>query len=485
MEIYKTFIKKIGLIGLSNVLISLSSLFLIPILTKNLSIAEYGMWVQIVVTVGLIPNIITLGLPFSMIRFLASSTDITKIREGFYSIFLFCSVIALVFSLLLFIFSGIISRYLLTDTLIIKMLAILLFFACLNIITLNFFRTFQKMVKYNLFSLMNTYIGFFLIIILILITHNIIGALIGLLVSYILLFIISFSYIVSEIGFKLPKFNMITKYLSFGLPTIPGNLSNWIIDSSDRYIIGIILGVSFVGLYNPGYTLGNIIMMFATPFSILLPSILANHFDKNENLTVETILEYSFKYFILLTIPAVFGLTLLSKSLLYIIATPDIAITGYLITPFTAISSLLFGAGSIIAQILILKMKTRTNAIIGITAAILNLILNLLLISYIGLLGAALATLIAYIITFGLKLFYSFKFIKFNLNIKLVIKCIISSIFMSTFIILINPTTIINIIITIGISTIIYTMSILILKGITKEEFKYFKQLLQLNRKST
>ena len=46
MEEYKLFIKRLGLVGLSNILVSLSAIILIPILTKTLSIQDYGVWVQ-------------------------------------------------------------------------------------------------------------------------------------------------------------------------------------------------------------------------------------------------------------------------------------------------------------------------------------------------------------------------------------------------------------------------------------------------------
>ena len=62
-------------------------------------------------------------------------------------------------------------------------------------------------------------------------------------------------FIITNIGFKIPKFENMMEFLSFGLPTIPANLSSWLVDSSDRYVIGILLGSAFVGYYSPGYTL--------------------------------------------------------------------------------------------------------------------------------------------------------------------------------------------------------------------------------------
>ena len=66
---YKLFVQRIGLVGITNILIALSSLILLPILTKGLSITEYGTWVLIMTTIALIPNVANLGLPYTMVRF--------------------------------------------------------------------------------------------------------------------------------------------------------------------------------------------------------------------------------------------------------------------------------------------------------------------------------------------------------------------------------------------------------------------------------
>jgi len=66
---YKQFARRIGLIGITNLLIGLSGLILLLILTKTLPIEEYGTYVQLTVTIGLFPGIVMLGLPYTMVRF--------------------------------------------------------------------------------------------------------------------------------------------------------------------------------------------------------------------------------------------------------------------------------------------------------------------------------------------------------------------------------------------------------------------------------
>ena len=332
------------------------------------------------------------------------------------------------------------------------------------------------MKKYSIFLLLQTYLGVFIVSYFAINEFDIYMAAVGLLIANIITFIVMFAFVILSIGFKIPKFKKMRGYLSFGLPTIPGNLSTWIVNASDRYVIGIFLGAAYVGYYSPGYTLGYFITMLMAPFSLLLPSILPQHYDENNIEKVVLFLKYSMKYFLLIAIPATFGLSILSKPILMILTTSEIALNGYLITPFAALSALLFGVYAIIGNVLVLEKKTQIIGTIWIIAAVLNLGLNILLVPYYGILAAALTTLIAYTIAFILTLKYSTKYVQFDLIF--ILKSVTASILMTALIILINPQNLLNIIITVIISAAVYFGLIIILKGINNQEIILFKNML-------
>ena len=481
MNEHKLFTQRIGLIGITNLLLSLSGIILLPILTKNIPIEEYGIWVQISVTIGLIPAVVMLGLPYTMVRFLAAAKKREEIQEGFYSIafiVLFTSAIA---SFLLFLFSKPIAATLFDNNLIIaRILSLIVFIECLNGLLLAFFRTFQQIKRYSIFLFIRTCLNVALVAYFVLSGYGIFGAVIGLLISTFFVFLIMASLIISEIGIKIPKFTHIREYLAFGIPTVPGNLSSWVVNSSDRYVIGIFLGTAFVGYYSPGYTLGNIINMFMAPLSFMLPVVLSKYYDENNMKEVKTVLRYSLKYFLLLAIPSAFGLSLLSKPILTILSTPEIASQGYLITPFVAASALLFGTRAVIGQIIILEKKTKISGTTWVMAGILNLGLNLIFIPYIGILGAAITTLLAFALALILISFYSFKYLKFDIDFRSILKSIFASIVMSLVIIQWNPIGLLNVLIVIGVCAVVYAAILLLLKGVKKDEIKFFKELFKV-----
>jgi O-antigen/teichoic acid export membrane protein len=481
MNEHKLFTQRIGLIGITNLIVGLSGIILLPILTKTLPIEEYGIWVQIGVTIGLIPAVATLGLPYTMVRFLAAAKKREEMQEGFYSIafiVLFTSAIA---SLLLFLLSKPIATALFDNNLTIaRILPLIVFIECLNVLLLDFFRTFQQIKRYSIFSFIRTCLHIILVAYFVLSGYGILGAVIGLLISSLVLFLIQAFLIVSEIGIKIPKFIHTREHLAFGLPIIPGALSHWVVNSSDRYVIGIFLGTAFVGYYSPGYILGSIIGMFVAPLVFMLPAVLSKYYDENNIDAVKTVLRYSLKYFLLLAIPATFGLSLLSKPLLTILSTPEIASQGYLITPFVALSSLLFGAYAVISHIIVLEKKTKIAGAIWVMAAILNLGLNLIFIPYIGILGAAITTLIAFTFAFILITRYSFKYFTFDIEFRFILKSIVASIIMSLVIVKWNPTGILNVLIVIGVCAVVYATILLLLCGIKKEEIEFFRGLFRL-----
>ena len=100
---FKSFTHRLGLLSIVNILIALSTFILLPILTKNLTINEYGVWNQIIVTISLITAISTLGLTYTMMWFLPSIKEKLKIKEEYYSLFLVVVISSLLISLIFFL----------------------------------------------------------------------------------------------------------------------------------------------------------------------------------------------------------------------------------------------------------------------------------------------------------------------------------------------------------------------------------------------
>lgn len=480
MEEHKLFVQRIGLVGMTNIIIGLSGLILMPVLTKNLTIQGWSVWSVFNITFAFIPLLANLGLPYTMVRFLAVKNKKDEIQEGFYSITFLLLFMGLISLLMIFLFSKQIALALFNgNTYVSMLLSAGVLISVLNTSFLSFFRTFQQMKLFSILSLVQTYLAVAVVTYLVLSGYGVTGAVFGYVIAQFVALLLAVVFVVHEIGFKFPEFKNMREYLSFGIPTIPVALSSWLVDLSDRFLILFLLGTVFVGYYSPAYTLGNVILMFGAPFAFLLPALLSFYYDQEKIGEVRKHLNYSFKYFMLISVPAVFGLSILSKPLLTLLTTPEITQNSYFITPFIAIGSFLFGIQGIISQILVLEKKTKILGSRWIAAAVLNICLNILLIPYYGIIVAAISTLVTYMFTFAVSWYYSLKYIKINLELDFIFKILFASILMSFVIIFINPTTIIGILGTVLMCSAVYLMIIFFLNGISKEEIEFFKKLVK------
>ena len=479
MSEYVRFIQRIGLVGLTNILISLSSLIFIPIITKSFTTAEYGMWAQVNTTIALVPNIANLGLPYTMVRFLSAEKDKQKIKDSFYPMITLTFISTLIICLLFIVFGNPIANALFNGSMqVLYITTAISFFEFMNLMLISYFRTFQQMKRYSLFLVLQSYIGVFVSIYLTYAGYDIETVVLGLLTGYVSVFIMMAFLIVRYLGIGLGKWSNLKEQLAFAIPTIPSNVSSWVVDSSDKYVIGILIGSVAVGCYSPGYALGSILLMFLSPFAVLLPAILPEHYEKGNIDEVDKYLSYSMKYYLLLTVPAAVGMSVLSKPLLYIITTPEIALGGYMVTPFVCLGAIFMGMYGITNNILILEKNTMILGKLWIIVAISNIALNIVLVPHLNILGAAIATLICYILAFAVTAIASKKTMRLPFDIKEMLKIIAASGIMGIIVHMMNPNGIINVLISILLGVIIYFAIIFILKGITRKEIAIFKDLI-------
>ena len=478
MDEYIQFIKRIGVVGIANILISLSGLIFIPIITKNFSTANYGVWAQVNTVIALVPNVVNLGLPYTMVRFLAAEKDKSIIKQSFYSMMLLVLASTLVMVAVFIVFSSQIANALFDGSMqIMAIVTVISFLACLNLMLLSYFRTFQRIAYYSGFLVLQTYIVVGVSIVLTLMHYPIEIVVLGLLTGYLLTFIAMAFLIVRELGFT-TKLKSLRDELKFAIPTVPNNVSSWVVDSSDKFVIGIFLGSAAVGCYSPGYALGSILLMFLTPFAVLLPAVLPEYFEAGDMEKVDTFLSYSMKYYLLITIPAAVGMSLLSKPLLYILTTDIIANQGFMVTPLVALGAIFMGIYGISNNIIILEKKTTILGYIWISVAILNIVLNIFAVPYLGIFGAGLATLVCYFFAFAVTLVYSRKYARLPFDYKSIAKILIASAIMGVFVKFANPYGIVNILIVIVIAVVIYFVVLFLLKGIDKKEINLIKGMI-------
>jgi len=467
---YKKFTKDIGLLGLAQIIAAISGILTLPVITKLLGAENYGIWTQLMVTIGVIMPVALLGLPYTLVIFLAGKKNEEEIQDGIWSVFTIIFGASLIISSLLLIFSNPISHFFSCPRIFVQILAVVIIFDYLNLVLSHVFRMFQQIKEYCFFGIFQTLGETLLIILSVVLGYGLFGAILSFLIIRILAFLAMGTLVIKRVGIRIPRFLRIKEYLSFSLPTIPGDISSWVIQSSDKYLIGFFLGTLFVGYYAPAYTLGSCLAFFIAPLSFILPAKLSEHHNTNEIDEVKNYLKHSLKYFLAVAIPSFFGLSILSKQILTIFSTTEIANNSYGIVPLVAFSTLISGAYVVIAQALSLKKKTSISGLIWVAAALLNLGGNFIFIPRFGIMGAAITTLLAYALAFALTWYFSLKAIKFEVEWNFIVKSALASIIMASFIFLFNPLGWLRTFIAIVIGAGLYFFLMVLLKGFEKKE---------------
>ena len=478
MNFIKLFALRIGLVSTTNIIIGLSGLILFPILTKNLTIDDYGTWVLVMATVGMLAPNLNLGMEAAVMRFLGVHKTKPDKQECFYSIFFFGLFINVSIIFILFLLNKPFSDIVLNGQ--VHFITVALFitlFESLYTICQTFFKSMQRFKKFSVFSILLNYGGIAVVGFSLISGYGLLVALISFGLVRLFLILIMLYFILADIGIIIPAFSRLKEYLLFSTPALVGNISMAVIGLSGTYLIGYYLGTSFVGYYSPAYTIGGLILMLMAPFNVLLLPILTKLYDTDDYHGIGTYLKYTLKCFLILAIPATFGLILLSKEVLTILSTSEIASYSYFITPFVVVGLVLYGVSNVFTKIFFLTKKIFIGQGIIAMSAVITFGLNLVSIPRFGLIGAAVSTLLGYSILLGLSVYFSRRYLKFGFELWFIVKSILASLMMSLFIMWFNPVGVLNIIFTVIVSVFIYTLSMISLKGFSKEDIDLLKSL--------
>ena len=477
---HRQFARDTLIIGLADILVALSRIILLPLLTKTLGAHAYGIWAQAQVTIGLALGVVGLGLPYALTRFLPAQKRAEAIREEFWSVLSLVFLNTLVVSLILVVAARPLAEaFFAGSTEIVRIIGFIILTWSLDIALLSLFRAFRQMKRYALFIVLNAYVELAVIAFLVLDGHGILGVVWTVLAVRGVLLIPLFFLINSQVRFKRPHFSSMGKYLRFSLPTVPGNLASWVVNSSDKYIIGYYLGATSVGVYSAAYGLGSLMAMLVGVLGFVLPPTLSKLYDEGEMDEVEMYLTYSLKYFLAIAIPFVFGSVILAEPVLKLFSTEEIASQGYFVAPLIALSSLFLGVYTVIAHILVLTKKTRITGGVWLAVAAVNVGANVVVVPHLGILGAAVTTLIAYSLALLIGSCYSFREFKFGIAWSFIGKSLIASAVMAVAVYLLHPQSDSATVVAVLTGAATYSAVLILMKGFTRSEVSFFRRLLR------
>lgn len=185
--------------------------------------------------------------------------------------------------------------------------------------------------------------------------------------------------------------------LSYGLPLVATFALGWVISSSDRLLIGWLMSVDAAGLYSAGYDLAQqgVGLILATVQVAAYPLAVRAMESGGPNAAREQ-MKHSGEMVFFLACSAAGALSALPGPIATIVVGPEFQQTTAQLLPVVGIAAALFGIKAFHFDMAFhLDSDSKPILVSSSVAAALNIVLNLFAIPRFGLLGAALATLIA------------------------------------------------------------------------------------------
>ena len=223
-----------------------------------------------------------------------------------------------------------------------------------------------------------------------------------------------------------PKFDF-RNIISFSLPLMLTGILGVTIAWTDTIFIGILRSDVDVGIYNAAYIIASALMIFWLSFGDIFYPIISELYSKKAKNSIRKIFEVASRWIFIITFPIFIIILTFSSAIISILfgqsyqeasAPLSILAIGYFLITIFGLSE----------QGLRTFKKTKFLWAITSLGFLINIVLNIILIFFYGIIGAAVATTFSILFITLSKLFYFKRVLKFSYNKLLYFKFISSSI---------------------------------------------------------
>lgn len=343
------------------------------------------------------------GAPARYAAFFRAKSDERRIKGTIHACLIMLLPLAVVSTIILLVISPILAPVVTSNplvsgemTFILYIMSVTIPFIILNAVFRESLRGLQNMkhLMYSEYIIFNSVqLGFVLVFLSL--GWDVIGAAMAYLLS-IVITTASFFYYMQKRTFPIiSKIRAIKPYreiLFFSLPLFLGSVSIVFLTWTDTLFIGVFQNATWSGIYNAALPLAGMIFVIQKAFGGLVMPMVTEMHVKNNKEQIARLYKNVTNWIFYAGFPFLLILTLFSGNALNFVFGPDYvpgAVALSILTLGYFINSILSNSG----PILIAMKKTKVISFNRTLAAVLNIILNFILIPIYGIMGAAAATM--------------------------------------------------------------------------------------------
>ena len=419
-------IKRLGaetiVYGIMTVIGRFLTFLLVPFYTHILEPGEYGIVAYLFSLIAFSTIFFSYGMESAYFKY-ASTQEIGTQKQNFSTPFLSLFITSILFSSLLSVFNGEISSIAGFGESGSRLIVFAAWILCFDTIALVPFASLRLRHKPGLFTavkLANIIINVTLnVVFLAFLGMGVEGVfLAGLIASgstLLLLIPVSWKFLGLSFSPELWK-----SLLKFGIPYVPAGVAAIALQVIDRPLLRMLTDDATVGIYQANYRLGIVIMLLVTTFDYAYrPFFLnnANQPDAKKLYARVSTYFYTLMLFVWIIVTVfIHDIVKLEFGGRYLIH-PDYW-SGLPIIPVVMVAYIFTGWITLLMPGIFIEKKTKYLPVISGTAAAVNIIVNLVFIPIYGMMGAALATLVSYIVSAAGTYWVSQRFYPVQYEIK-------------------------------------------------------------------
>lgn len=196
--------------------------------------------------------------------------------------------------------------------------------------------------------------------------------------------------------------NLLRVAMAFGLPMMATEICWLILDSGDRFLVQGFLGSQALGYYAAAYNISSYIRdaLSAPVYLALVPICMELWIIKGKQAT-QDFLSRLMDHFLLAGVGLVCAVSVIARDAIHVLASPKF-LESHRLLPYLLIGQVISAVSMFPRITLLVHKRTLSMVRVVFLAGLLNILLDVVLLPRLGLLGAALATLAAYIFSTAL-----------------------------------------------------------------------------------
>jgi O-antigen/teichoic acid export membrane protein len=458
------------------------------VLARNLTVSEYGLFYSVYAIVYMFFVLRDFGSGSAVIKYIPeyiAKKQFANLKTGISLASLMTLVSSAVMFFLCFLFSKIIASNYVHEpnqVMFVILIGVMFFFLSFDALITNILAGFQNYTLYAVAQFLRQALPLFFISLLLLIDKNAYYAAYATILSSIVLLFVFGIFILGKIRkFKdkqskiVDKKSIFKNILYFGIPITLVGISGMFLQFTDTILITFFLGTEKSGIYNAALPVSNILIFLSSAVVAITMPLASELWTKKLKKRLGDGLTFFYKYSVFILLPFVLVVAVFADVIISLLFTQKY-VTAAPALRILIVGSFFFFIALINFSVISGIGRPKSTATITIIGAIINVVLNLILIPLFGISGAAVATSAGYFI----MMVFSFNSLKKRVKLKIPILHWAKTLFLSIFLLfsiillkrLINMNPFMEITIITSIGALLYIGAAFITKHIDFEEIK-------------